>query len=174
MNELLHKYWEGQTSIEEERKLKDYFNSDVVTTEHEVYRSIFNTMDEENEMEIHLEFDAFAKLAPEEKPRDDSKIKVLKGLGIAAGFAALMAVGSNYIGGGTEVASSELGTYENPKEAYHATVQALQLISTKFNNGRENLKPLKEIDNKKDKVFKITEKTFKQTDNVSKTKQNEK
>ncbi|EAS19227.1 hypothetical protein FNJ87_09655 [Nonlabens mediterrranea] len=152
MNELLHKYWEGQSSLEEEQKLVAYFNSDAVAPEHEMYRSVFNTFDEESAMIEDLNFDAFAKLAPEEKPKDHSKIRVLKGLGIAAGFAALLAVGSTYMG--TNNTSTDLGTYEDPKEAYHATVEALQLVSTKFNNGRKNLKPLTEINNKTEKVFK--------------------
>ncbi|GAL76832.1 hypothetical protein JCM19275_1439 [Nonlabens ulvanivorans] len=152
MNELLHKYWEGQSSLEEEQKLIAYFNSETVAPEHEVYRSIFNAFEEESVMKEDLDFDAFAKLAPEEKPKDNSKIRVLKGLGIAAGFAALIAVGSNYIG--TTETNTDLGTYEDPKEAYHATVEALQLVSTKFNNGRKNLKPLSEINNKTEKVFK--------------------
>lgn len=152
MNELLHKYWEGQSSLEEEQKLIAYFKSEAVAPEHEVYRSIFNAFEEESEMKEDLDFDAFAKLTPEENPKDQSKIKVLKGLGIAAGFAALIAVGSNYIG--ATKTNTDLGTYEDPKEAYYATVEALQLVSSKFNNGRKNLKPLTEINNKTEKVFK--------------------
>ncbi len=153
MNELLNKYWEGHTSLEEERELKNYFNGNEVAPEHEIYRSVFNTFELENELEKELNFDAFAKLAPVEKQVDRSKVRVLKGLGIAAGFAALLALGSNYIG--TEQTKADLGTYEDPKEAYYATVEALQLVSSKFNNGRSNLKPLEEINNKTDKVFKI-------------------
>ncbi|MGJ8685185.1 MAG: hypothetical protein ACSHWW_11205 [Nonlabens sp.] len=152
MNALLNKYWEGQTSLEEEQQLKDYFNSNEVAPEHEVYRSIFNTFELENELEKGLEFDAFAKMSPVEKPVDRSMIKVLKGLGIAAGFAAVIALGSTYIG--VEKTETNLGTYDDPKEAYYATVEALQLVSTKFNNGRSNLQPLEEINNQTEKVFK--------------------
>lgn len=154
MNELLNKYWEGQTSLEEEQKLREYFNSNQVAPEHEVYRSVFNTFELEEGLEMELGFDAFAKITPEEKPKDKSKIKVLKGLGVAASFAVLMALGSNFIGIGSETTKSNLGTYDDPKEAYYATVEALQLVSTKFNNGRENLKPLNEINKKTNKVFK--------------------
>lgn len=152
MNELLRKYWDGQTSLEQERELEKYFGSDAVAPEHEVYRSIFNSIEVESKLELDSSFDAFAKLAPKQKPVNHAKVRMLKGLGIAAGFAALIALGSTFIG--TEKTNANLGTYEDPKEAYYATVQALQLVSTKFNNGRENLKPLEEINNKKDKVFK--------------------
>lgn len=166
MNELLHKYWEGRSSLEEEQQLRDYFNSDEVATEHEVYRSIFNTFEEEHATEMNLDFDAFAKVTPEEKPVDRSKIKVLKGLAIAAGFAIIMALGSNYMD--KTDAQPDLGTYDDPQEAYQATVDALHLIGTKFNNGRENLKPLQEINNKKHKVFNLSEEPLKSTVKVSK------
>lgn len=172
MKELLNKYWEGQTSLEEERELRDYFSKGSVAPEHEMYRSIFNTFEDENAMEMNAEFDAFAKLTPEEQPVDSSKLRVLKGIGIAAGLAALLAVGSHYIG--STSASTAVDTYDDPKEAYYATVQALQLVSTKLNNGRENLKPLEEINNKKDKVFRVTEQTLEPTQKVTKIKENEK
>ena len=38
MNELLEKYWEGTTSLQEEQDLRDYFKSDRVTPEHKVYK----------------------------------------------------------------------------------------------------------------------------------------
>lgn len=152
MNELLHKYWEGNTSLEEEQQLRDYFVSNDVAAEHEVYRSIFNTFEDETAMTTDLNFNAFAKLLPPEKVKNHSRVKVLKGLGIAAGFAVLIGLGSMYMG--KEKTTTDLGTYEDPKEAYYATVQALQLVSTKFNNGRTNLKPLEEVNIKTDKVFK--------------------
>jgi len=41
MNNLLEKYFQGETSLEEERELKKYFLKGNVAAEHEIYRAMF-------------------------------------------------------------------------------------------------------------------------------------
>jgi len=112
MNELLEKYWSGTTTIEEENALRDYFNADVVAPEHEVYRSMFNSFEEEL-LHEQVSFNAFKKL-PEEFPETDkSTWKSLKGVAIAASAAVLLALGTAYF---TTSNDPDLGTYEDPKK----------------------------------------------------------
>lgn len=49
MNELLEKYFRGETSLSEEKELKKYFSEGNVASEHEVYRALF----EEFKMELN-------------------------------------------------------------------------------------------------------------------------
>ncbi len=49
MNELLEKYFRGETSLDEEKELKKYFLFGNVKSEHEPYRALFEVFD----MEVH-------------------------------------------------------------------------------------------------------------------------
>ena len=67
MNDLLEKYWNGESTLLEEQQLRDYFSSEKVSTEHEVYRSLFNTFELEQGMK-EGDFDAFAKVQYKTQP----------------------------------------------------------------------------------------------------------
>ena len=41
INNLLEKYWEGESSLQEEETLKQYFNHGTVAPELEQYQSLF-------------------------------------------------------------------------------------------------------------------------------------
>lgn len=47
MNELLEKYFRGETSLNEEKELRKYFLSRNVKSEHEHYRALFEAFDQE-------------------------------------------------------------------------------------------------------------------------------
>lgn len=47
INELLEKYFRAETTIAEESELKQYFRSTTVKPEHDVYKALFQTFDEE-------------------------------------------------------------------------------------------------------------------------------
>lgn len=50
MNELLEKYFKGETSLQEENLLKLYFRSGQVKAGHEIYRSMFDAFEEESQV----------------------------------------------------------------------------------------------------------------------------
>lgn len=155
MNDLLDKYWAGETSLQEEQELRDYFASNAVAPEHLLYRDLFTTFSQENKDEI-IDFDAFAKVKlPETEESKEEQLfnkKTWKGLAIAAGFSLLIAVGAGYQ---QDQAQPDLGTYESPEQAYAATMEALELVSKKFNNGRENLAPAAQVNEKTTQIFKL-------------------
>jgi hypothetical protein len=57
MKELLEKYFNGKTSLEEEAALKDYFNSEDVDSELEVYKPLFVLFEQEKSICLGHEFD---------------------------------------------------------------------------------------------------------------------
>jgi hypothetical protein len=153
MNELLEKYWEGNTSLQEERQLKAYFKSNHVAADHEVYRSLFHSFEMERSVEGEG-FDAFAKVKSQQSHNYYFKRRTWTAIAVAAGVAAMVAVGSGYY---QQEPQADLGTYESPEEAYAATVQALQMVSSKFNKGKANLKPMTEIGKQTKQVFNINQ-----------------
>lgn len=50
IEELLDRYFEGETSLEEEEQLRQYFRQNHVEKEFEIYTPIFNLLDKEREM----------------------------------------------------------------------------------------------------------------------------
>ncbi len=151
MNELLEKYWEGQTSLQEEQQLRDYFASDQVLPQHELYRPLFAALVVESSSEVD-DFDAFAKVNTQQTQEKIVNSKTWKGIVAAASISLLVALGAGYF---NQPSQQDLGTYEDPQEAYEATLAALELVGTKFNKGRNNLQPLTQINKQTTQVFKI-------------------
>ena len=85
MNDLLDKYFDGQTSLEEENRLICYFRQDDIAEEHKPYTLIFRFLAEERQL---LSTDL-----PEEKK---GKIKpvLFRAISIAACFIAVIATGT--------------------------------------------------------------------------------
>lgn len=153
MNKLLNKYWEGTTTLQEEEQLKAYFKSDKVQEEHEIYRGLFHSFELEKSLS-NESFDAFAKVKSQQSQNHYFQHRTWAGIMAAAGVCALMALGSVYYNYESE---SDLGTYETPEEAYAATIAALQLVSSKLNQGKENLEPISQIEKQTTQVFKINQ-----------------
>lgn len=58
MNELLQKYWEGTSTLEEETTLVQYFNEGEVAEEHKAYAPVFNLIGSYRKSELPVEFEA--------------------------------------------------------------------------------------------------------------------
>ncbi len=48
IDEILDRYWEGESSVEEEKVLKAYFQNDGVAEEHLPYQALFGWMDDQS------------------------------------------------------------------------------------------------------------------------------
>lgn len=140
VEQLLEKYFEGQTTIAEEKQLKAYFSSEEVATHLLPYQAMFGNFQKQRE-------EQFTKILPLQ-PR---KQPYVKWIGIAASFVFLFGVIQFYFNGESK---EDLGTFDNPEEAFAATQKALQLVSTNVNKGVEGVAVLKEYEKTKEKIFK--------------------
>lgn len=140
---LLEKYFEGETTIAEENQLKDYFSSDVA--QHlEQYKPLFGYFSQAKQQKS-------AHINPSQ-----SKKRYVAWLSIAASVVVLLGVGTftyfNY-----NQTSQDLGTYDNPEEAFRQTQKALSLLSNNVNVGIESVQYIQEYENAKDKVFNVNQ-----------------
>ncbi|MDL2265803.1 hypothetical protein LJC43_05445 [Parabacteroides sp. OttesenSCG-928-G21] len=87
IEELLNKYFEGETSSEEERKLRHYFSSNDVPTEWEGYKSLFAYFDEEIEMNKQKK-----PLQPVIKPLSHNRRILILFSGVAACLLLLFSI----------------------------------------------------------------------------------
>ena len=141
---LLDKYFDGETTLAQERELQDYFSSPDVAQHLEQYRSMFGYFAKEKDQR----FDGTLPLEPRKR-------NVVAWLSVAASIAVLFGVGTfAYNNLESQAAPEELGTYDNPELAMKETQKALDLLSGHFNKGVESVSYINEYEQSKDLVFK--------------------
>ncbi|HFB99837.1 MAG TPA: pyruvate ferredoxin oxidoreductase, partial [Phaeodactylibacter sp.] len=57
ISQLLEKYWEGETSLQEENTLKQYFNQENVAQELQEYQPLFQFFKEEQDLVMSDDFE---------------------------------------------------------------------------------------------------------------------
>ncbi len=132
INNLLDKYWEGQTSLEEEQQLKNYFNQTEIAEEHLVYQGLFQEFDTNAQLELSDDFDKklFQKIdAPTPVRRLSHWNPILK---IAASVLIVISMFTYYYDGRNDF--DDLKKRE-AIEAYEKTKAALLLVSGKMKKG---------------------------------------
>jgi len=146
IEDILEKYFQGETSIAEENQLKEYFASSNVAQHLEQYKPMFGYFSQVKEQK-----------STQEIPLKTNKRNVAW-LSIAASVVVLLSVGTYfYVSEKTTppvVAQSELGTYDDPEEALAATQKALALLSNNVNVGIESVHYINEYEQSKNKIFK--------------------
>lgn len=142
---LLKKYFEGESSIEEERELRKYFASANVIPHLKKYKSMFGYFSDA----------AAQKTKQESKGPNMSKDKKRNSvwLSIAASIVVLLGVGT-YVYFNNQVSSQDLGTYDNPEAALKETQKALAMLSNNVNVGIESVIALEEYEESKNLIFK--------------------
>ena len=139
INSLLEKYWNVETSIEEENILKAYFSSDRVADEHLQYKPLFQVYS--NLAQVKLEGIEVAIQKPKEKVFSLNWWKEAKVMGIAASLLILISVGvfniipsteTQYAGKYTEISEEE--------EALEVTMEALAYLGIKFEESSRTIK----------------------------------
>lgn len=139
---LLKKYDEGETSLNEEKLLKEYFSSGETPEHLKEYREMFNFS--KNEKEISYPGELGVK----------SKMKSYAFIGIAASILLAIGIFTFQYNQQNILSGSELGTIENPEEAFLKTKETLQMIAEVLNNGQEELQYVEEFNNTTNKYIK--------------------
>jgi hypothetical protein len=140
---LIEKYFQGETSIAEEKELRSYFSASDVAPHLEEYKAMFGYFTEAKKQESAREI-----------PQHTKKPKVMW-LSIAASIVVLFGMIAFFmINTNQQVPQNELGSYETPEEAFRETQKALALLSSNVNIGMESVKYVQEYDNSKNLIFK--------------------
>ncbi len=139
---LLEKYFEGETTLVEENELKEYFSSSEVAPNLEQYKPLFGFFIKAKEQ----------KFVPA-KPQQTKKRNVTW-LSIAASIVVLLGVGTfTYFNQNVVQTNQELGTYDDPEEAFRETQKALALLSDHVNVGIESVQYIQQYEATVDKAF---------------------
>ena len=164
---LLQKYFDAETTIDEENELITYFTSGEVDESLKMYVPMFSGLKELSaDEDVDLSDDLMNHILEsehKEKLHYRWMWQVVTGIA-AAVIVALLAV--NFYGNRNDYKD----TFSDPQQAYAEAVKTLQFVSGKYNKGLAQLKPMEKIDDAvsplKSGISKVN-KGFKQIDEVT-------
>lgn len=150
IDNILDKYWEGTSSLEEENVLKEYFNSSEVQDAHLEFKPLFNFFKAEAESIPAFEPD----LSFTRKKQTKVRFLLPKLIAIAASFVLLFSVSQQWLDKSEDTMyKNKFTELEDPEEALAITLEALGFVSSKIDKGTKDLTHIKEIE--KTAVFKF-------------------
>jgi len=139
---LIEKYFQGETSIAEEKELRDYFSGLNVAQHLEQYRPLFGYFSQAKEQKFKQKI-----------PLQSNKRKVAW-LSIAASVVVLLSIGTYAYLNNNEAHEQNLGTFDDPEVAFKETQKALALLSNHVNTGIESVQYIEEYEHSKNLIFK--------------------
>lgn len=139
VKQLLGKYFEGETSLQEEQQLRSYFASDTVDEEFEEYASLFGAFQKASEITYDL---------PIALPKKRSPLKYIASIAAAAIIALVFWVQN--VDNDVNISS----TYASEEVAILKTKQALGVMSQMITNSTTKLEVVSEFDKASSTLFK--------------------
>lgn len=170
--QLLDKYFEGETTLEEEAQLRQYFQSEEIPQDLEVYRPLFSYFTEpipsySEKAEAKLLQALEAEEQSSDRKEKSANIRRMGGLRLwaaAASIALLLSLGFWWIQPAKPAAvvaetesSAEIDwskyEVESPEVAYQNMSKAFNLVANKMEEGKEQTrKGFKEIHEAQEKL----------------------
>lgn len=150
VEQLLEKYWEGSSSIEEEKMIREFFASNELPKHFEVYSDLFTSPELSMYSELGKDFDT--KIINKIKAEPKSNIwNVFK---IAAIGLILIITSISVFQVDTKKQIAE-DTFNTPEAALAETKKAFAMISEAMNKGEQPLMYLSKWDETNEKIKNI-------------------
>lgn len=130
---LLEKYFDAETSVQEEHLLKEFFSSDEVPEHLEVYRPMFAFAVKES------------KLKDQSPYRLKTKRRLSPMMKIAASITVIVSIG---------IFAKQYQERKQAEFAYEQTMMAMELIADHFDKAKESISYLEVYEESKNKIFK--------------------
>lgn len=140
---LIEKYFEGETSSAEENELKVYFSSTDVAQHLAQYQPIFGYFSQAKTQQFKATIPLKAK-----------KRTHVAWLSIAASVVVLFGIATFMYTNEKAATSADLGTFDDPEVALAETQKALTLVSQKINVGKQSVSYINEYQESKNRIFK--------------------
>lgn len=138
IEQMLEKYLEGETSLQEEDRLREYFNSEHVAPHLQEFVPLFGYF----RKSVQESYTSEKRFQPGRK-------KVYSWVAIAASIAILGGILLRDSGNATE-----FGSYDDPELALQKTQEALNMVSHYMNTGTEDLSYLQEFNKSANQITK--------------------
>ena len=140
MNKILDKYFKGESHLEEEKLLREYFSSNEFDEELQDLAPVFNYFN--SEAKLGKSFEPNLSFIKEKK-----KVSFLfpKIIGIAASLLLLFGLTQIFVNQDT-MYKNKYTEIEDPKEGLEFTLETLGFASTKMNNAIKPVLHIKELE----------------------------
>jgi len=158
IEKLLNKYLEGESTLEEESLLKEYFTQTGLPPEHREMQEMFSYF-AETKQESTPPFDITSELNAviESKWKKESVNRFRRVYAWAGSAAAVLVISFGMFQYLNKPQPTVKDTFKDPKLAYLETKQALMKISKVMNHNTAKLKYLSNMDKSFDQVQKIAQ-----------------
>ena len=145
MQLLVEKYLDAETSLEEEKELMTYLNSDEVSEEHKDLVPMVQYFDKAQLVEYKGDLEKLNKTQTESSP---AKVRYFfpKVVSIAASLALLMMVAFNFLQEDTASYEGKYTELQDPEEALELTKEALAFLGMEYDKGTASMKYIKELE----------------------------
>jgi hypothetical protein len=142
LKRLIEKYYNGESTEEEEKTLRDYFNRNSFIKGYEAEKIIFSYYDESAEIpepSHNFEAQILAAIDASDRKKGTQKLKryLLPLLSAAAGLLILAGSYFFFIN-----KADRQDTFSDPEIAYAETLKILRDISSQLNRGASTLEPV--------------------------------
>jgi hypothetical protein len=160
LSELLNKYWNCETSLEEEQQLREHFKGGDIPDELKETAGLFRYFEENKKKSLSdISFDRTVIAKIHAPPKKGKVVRLFyNSMRIAAGVAVVM-VATWFIR--TEVRKTTpqevVDTYDDPKLAFEETKKALMMISKSFGTAEEQAKKINMFNEAQEEIQKKKE-----------------
>ena len=152
IRKILDRFYAGETTLEEEKRLQEYFSSTRIPEElipdRDLFRSLGNAADSVVIPE-GLNQKILAVIGEQEKKVIRTRrISVFSLSGLAAGLLVVIALYVGYFRGseGRRLASNQMtDTYTDPQDAYEEAKRTLAYVSNKLSTGTTELERVAQV-----------------------------
>jgi hypothetical protein len=155
LEDLLQKYWNCETSLEEEQQLREYFRTEEIPERLKDTASLFSYFEAQKQKSVDTNFEGRVVTQLKDQPKKRGKMVQLlnSSMRIAAGVAVLLAAVyfvREEIRKNDTVAMED--TYDDPKQALEETKKALMMISKGFGRAEQQAKKINLINEAQEKI----------------------
>ena len=158
VEELLKKYWDCETTLEEEKQLREYFGSNNIPEQLKDTAPLFRYFEEAKKKSLNDVAFEGQVLHKVHAPKQGKLIKlVYNSMRIAAGLAVVIA-SVWFIRSEIRESTPQavVDTYDDPKLAFEETKKALLMISKSFGTAEEQARKINMFNEAQEEIQKGT------------------
>jgi hypothetical protein len=173
IGQLLEKYWNCESSLEEEQVLRSYFSGSNVPDQLKDAAELFRFFENERQRSLSTDFDRDIMRSVKKTERKTKVISMVRWVHvarIAAGVLVVVAAGyfvRNEVLKSKDQAQAITDTFSDPKDALAETKKALMLISKSFGKAKEGAGKINMINEAEQKISGKEKQKVTETDSKS-------